>query len=128
MPSVVLGCKNMDCTHGKNHAISRKIKAKSKKKKKKNGGQSSITESCNWIFTLLSQIFPEEVLFSYHLSFSLPLEIFFMKKVWNKLEIFFMRKVWNKPVNSFKMTNRITTERPKQNLWRNNHHSRKFDV
>ena len=31
MPFVVLGCKNMDCTHGKDHAISRKIKAKSKK-------------------------------------------------------------------------------------------------
>ena len=70
----------MDFTHGKDHAISRKIKAKSKKKKK-NGGQGSITEICNWIFTLLSQIFPDEVLFSYHLSFGLPLEIFFMKKV-----------------------------------------------
>ena len=35
MPSVVLGCKNMDCTHGKNHATSRKIKPNIKKKKKK---------------------------------------------------------------------------------------------
>ena len=34
MPFVVLGCKTMDCRHGKDHAISRKIKAKSKKKKK----------------------------------------------------------------------------------------------
>ena len=112
MPFVVLGCKNMDCTHGKDHAISRKIKAKSKKI----GGQGSITEICNWIFTLLSQIFPGEVLFSYHPSFSLP------------LETFCMRKVWNKSVNSFKMPNRIITERPKQNLWNNNHHSQKFDV
>ena len=35
MPFVVLGCKNMDCTYGKDHAISRKIKAKSKKMKDK---------------------------------------------------------------------------------------------
>ena len=26
MPFVVLGCKNMDCTHGKDHEISREIK------------------------------------------------------------------------------------------------------
>ena len=89
MPFVVLGCKNMDCTHSKDHAILRK-----------RGGQGSITEICNWIFTLLLQIFPGEVLFSYHPSFSLP------------LETFYVRKVWNKPINSFKMPNRIITERP----------------
>ena len=66
MPFVVLGCKNMDCTHGKDHAISRKIKAEKKKKKKKNGGQVSITEIYNWILTSLSQIFSGEVLFSHH--------------------------------------------------------------
>ena len=71
----------MDCTHGKDHAISRKIKGKSKKKKKKNGGQVSITEIYNWIFTSLSQIFRGEVLFSYHPSFSLLLEIICMRKV-----------------------------------------------
>ena len=103
MPFVVLGCKTMDCTHGKDHAISRKIKGKSKKKKKKkkNGGQVSITEIYNWIFTSLSQIFRGEVLFSYHPSFSLL------------LEIICMRKVWNKSVNSFKMLNRIFAERQK---------------
>ena len=56
-------------------------KLKKTKKKKKNGGQSSVTEICNWIFTFLSQIFPGENLFSYHPSFSLPLETFFMRKV-----------------------------------------------
>ena len=58
----------MDCTHGKDHAISRKIKGKSKKKKtkkKNNGGQVSITEIYNWIFTSLSQIFRGEVLLFY---------------------------------------------------------------
>ena len=30
MSLVELGCKTMDCTHGKDHAISRKIKAKEK--------------------------------------------------------------------------------------------------
>ena len=100
MPFVALGCKTMDCTHGKDHAISIKIKGKSKKKKK-NGGQVSITEIYNWIFTSLSQIFRGEVLFSYHPSFSLL------------LEIICMRKVWNKSVNSFKMLNRIFAERQK---------------
>ena len=53
----------------------------SQKKKKKNGGQVSITEIYNWIFTSLSQIFRGEVLFSYHPSFSLLLEIICMRKV-----------------------------------------------
>ena len=67
MSFVVLGCKNIDCTHGKDHSISRKKKSfKKKKKKKKKGRQVSITEIYNWIFTSLSQIFPGEVLFSYH--------------------------------------------------------------
>ena len=56
-------------------------KKKKKKKKKKNGGQVSITEIYNWIFTSLSQIFRGEVLFSYHPSFSLLLEIICMRKV-----------------------------------------------
>ena len=46
--------------------------------KNKNGGQDSITEIHNWIFTLLSEIFRVEVLFSYHPSFSLPLETLFI--------------------------------------------------
>ena len=75
MPFVVLGCKNMDCTHGKDHAISRKIKAKSKKIEYK------VVQLKFSIGYLLSQIFPGEVLFSYHPSFSLPLETFFMRKV-----------------------------------------------
>ena len=53
----------------------------SQKKKKKNGGQVSITEIYNWIFTSLSQIFRGEVLFSYHPSFSLLSEIICMRKV-----------------------------------------------
>ena len=35
MPFAMLGCKNIDCTHGKDHAKSRKIKAKSKKMEEK---------------------------------------------------------------------------------------------
>ena len=31
MRFVALGCKNMDCTHGKDYTIARKIKAKSEK-------------------------------------------------------------------------------------------------
>ena len=74
---------------------------KLKQSQKRNGGQGSITDIYNWIFTSLLQIFPGEVLFSYHPSFSLF------------LEIFCMRKVWIKSVNSFKMLNRIITERQK---------------
>ena len=77
MPFVVLGCKTMDCTHG---TMQYREKLK-ESQKKKNGGQVSITEIYNWIFTSLSQIFRGEVLFSYHPSFSLLLEIICMRKV-----------------------------------------------
>ena len=46
------------------------------KQSQKNGAQGN--EIHNWVFTLLSQIFPGKSLFSYHPLFSLPLKILFM--------------------------------------------------